>query len=113
MAEKEQPKVVRKSPAAAAAEHAPWKPTSWEPADALSLKRLAAGTASPVEQQRALKWILTCTGVHDEPYRPGGEDGRRETDFALGKACVGRQIAKLVNIDLARIKGGEGNEHAA
>lgn len=110
MAEAEQPRKAKRTPAAAAAEHAPWKPTAWEHADALSLKRLALGQASSVEQQRAYRWILLCTGLNDEPYRPGSEDGRRETDYALGKAHVGRQIVKLVNVDLARLRGGEEHE---
>lgn len=106
----EQPRRKR-SPAAVAAEHAPWLPTQWDPADALSMQRLAAGTANQVEQKRAMKWILTACGLNDMPYRPGGEDGRRETDFALGKLSVGQQILKLARVNLALIKGGEGGEH--
>jgi len=103
--EREQPPPrPRKSPAAAAAAHAPWMPTAWDPADALALRRVAAGTANSIEQQRAIKWIMRCSGVHDEPYRPGGEDGRRETDFALGAANVGRQIAKLCSVDLSKLR---------
>jgi hypothetical protein len=41
-----------------------------------------------------------------KPIRPGGEDGRRDTDYALGKASVGRQIMKLARVNLALIKGG-------
>jgi hypothetical protein len=100
----------RKTTAEAAAEHAPWKPTPWEPADALSIKRVASGAANALEQRRAIEWIMRCTGYGGEPYRPGGEDGRRETDFALGKASVGRQIAKILNIDLTRVRGGDGEQ---
>lgn len=100
----------RRTPAAAAAEHAPWKPTQWENADALSLQRLQMGAASPVEQKRALGWILRVTGLTDEPYRPGEDQGRRDTDFALGKANVGRQIAKLLNLDLSRVRGGNSEQ---
>jgi hypothetical protein len=53
---------------------------------------------------------MRCTGYTDEPYRPGGEDGRRETDFALGKANVGRQIAKLLNLDMSRVRGSDGEQ---
>lgn len=101
---------LRKSPAAAAAAHAPYIPTPWENADVLSLQRLQTGNASPVEQQRAMKWIIKCTGYLDEPYRPGDEAGRRDTDFALGKAHVGRQIAKLLNLDLSRVRGGNSEQ---
>lgn len=106
----EQDKPRRKSPAAAAAAHAPYIPTPWENADALSMKKLREGAASPVEQRRALDWILRCTGLTDEAYRPGDEAGRRDTDFALGKANVGRQIAKLLNLDLARVRGGDSEQ---
>lgn len=104
------PRRTHRAPAAAAAEHAPWRPVDWDPADALSVQRVAAGTAAPHEQIRAFKWIMFCTGYIDEPYRPGGEDGRRETDFALGKANVGRQIAKLLHMNLAALRGGEDRE---
>ena len=100
----------RRSPAAAAAAHAPFVPIPWENADALSLQRLQSGAASAVEQKRALAWILKCTGLTDEPYRPGDEGGRRDTDFALGKAHVGRQIAKLLNLDLSRVRGGNSEQ---
>lgn len=100
----------RKSPAEAAAAHAPFIPVHWENADVLSLQRLQGGAASPVEQRRALEWIMKATGYLDEPYRPGDEGGRRDTDFALGKAHVGRQIAKLLNLDLARLRGGDSEQ---
>lgn len=103
----DKPNRRKRPPAEVMAEHAPYMPIKWENADALSLQRIRAGAASPVEQQRAIEWILRCTGLFDEPYRPGHEAGRRDTDFALGKAHVGRQIAKLLNVDLSRIKGGD------
>lgn len=109
----EQPKPerkARKSPAAAAADHAPWLPTDWTPADALAMQRLSTGAANAEEQKTALRWILRCSGVTDEPYRPG-EDGRRETDYALGKANVGRQIAKLARINLSLLRGDEHGEN--
>lgn len=106
MADREQPAQPRrlKKPAAASAAHAPWLPTAWENADALALRRVADGTATPIEQQRAMRWIFRCTRATDQAFHPGSEDGRRATDFALGMAWVGRQIAKLCNIDLARLR---------
>lgn len=74
------------------------------------MQRLAAGAASGEEQKIALRWILRCSGVTDEPYRPG-DDGRRETDYALGKATVGRQIAKLARVNLSLLRGDEHGEH--
>lgn len=111
MSEQTDTPVRRKAPAVAAAAHLPYMPPPWENADALSLRRVAAGNASSVEQQRAIAWIMKATGYTDEPFRPGGEDGRRNTDFALGKAFIGRQIAKLLNVDLSRIRGGKDVEN--
>lgn len=106
----DKPSRRRRDPAVVAAEHAPYIPIKWENADVMSMQRLRAGAANPIEQQRALDWILRCTGLTDEPYRPGHEAGRRDTDFALGKAHVGRQIAKLLNLDLSRIRGGNNEQ---
>lgn len=75
------------------------------------MQRLAGGTASGDEQKTALRWILRCSGVMDEPYRPGGEEGRRDTEYALGKATVGRQIAKLARINLSLLRGDDHGEH--
>lgn len=84
--------------------HSPLMPTAYEAADALSIKRVFAGTATMVEQKRAFEWIMRATGYVDEPFRPGSND---ETIFALGKAHVGREIAKLLNIDMSIITRGE------
>jgi hypothetical protein len=108
--EKRSARAHRKPMALAAAEHSPLIPNEYEKADALSIQRFAAGRASEVEQKRAFAWIMRCTGYTDEPYRPGGEDGRRDTDFALGKANVGRQIAKLLHLDMTRVRGSDGEQ---
>ena len=114
MAEPEQPtpeRAPRKSPTEAAALNAPWLPTPWTPADVLSIQRLHAGTANAIEQKQALAWIIAATGVNGQLYQPGGEAGRRDTDFALGAANVGRQIVKLVKLDLSKLRGDEHGEH--
>lgn len=115
MTSKEQPDKPklppRKNPLQAALDHAPWLPCDYTPGEVLSIQALAAGTATAAEQKMALAWILKLTGINDQPFFPGGEDGRRSTDFALGKADVGRQIAKLVKLNLERIRGGEHGEH--
>lgn len=101
----------RKAIYQAALDHAPFLPCDYEQADVISIQALFAGTATAVEQKRAVAWILKLTGINDEPFFPGGEDGRRMTDMALGKANVGRQFMKLVKLNLARIGGGEHGEH--
>ena len=84
---------------------APWKPARYELADATAIQALARGDANPDQQRRALDWIIygACR-LRDEPYRPGGTDGERDTAFALGQANVGRQIAKLMTLPLAALR---------
>ena len=104
-APQEQPKyeapAVRKALEAAA----PWKPAPYEIADASAIQALARGDANPDQQRRALDWIIygACR-LRDEPYRPGGAEGERDTAFALGQANVGRQIAKLMTLPLAALR---------
>lgn len=73
----------------------PWAPTPWAKADAYALKAMAAGTASDIQQKRAMEWILHACGIRDLSFRP---DSARATDFAEGKRFVGLQIAKLVQL---------------
>lgn len=76
----------------------PWMPVEWQPADVMAIKGLADGTASKDQQQRALQFIITnVCQTYDQPYR-GGEDGRRNTDFACGKRSVGLELVKFVNL---------------
>ena len=68
-------------------------------ADVVAIKALYDGKATPHQQQRALAYIIeVAAGTNDLAYRPGGEDGRRDTDFALGKQSVGRTIIKLIKL---------------
>ena len=86
-------------------ENAPWKPPHWELADATALKQLAAGAASPEQQKRALGYIMnTLCSINDWAYRPGGEDGERDTHLALGRQFVGHMISKLLRIDFSKVR---------
>lgn len=80
----------------------PWKPIPWEREDAYALRALQMGTASPHQQQRALKWILEAARTYDQPYRPSGPG---DTAFACGMQFVGQQIVKLINVKLERQDG--------
>lgn len=83
---------------------APWVPPKWEKADASALQAMERGDASQGQQQRALLWIVhQAAGAYDMPFRPGGEDGRRDTDFALGRMFVGQQIVKLLRVNVAAL----------
>lgn len=81
---------------------APYKPAEWQDADIAAIQALAAGTASPDQQKRALVYIVNVLcATYDMSYRP---DSDRDTAFAEGKRFVGNQIVKLTKIDLQRIK---------
>lgn len=89
-------------------EHAPWVTPAYELADATAIKALAAGTADIEQQKRALAWIINKgAGTYDMSYRPGYE-GQRDTDFALGRAFVGQQIVKLINVPLSLMRRNDG-----
>lgn len=85
-------------------------PANYTVADVAAIQALARGDATLEMQQRALRFIIDeIARTYDEPYIPPDEhsDGRRETDLALGKAHVGRQIVKLTKLDLGKLKDKE------
>lgn len=91
--------------------HAPWLPADWDIADASAIQALQRGDASAEQQRRALGWIInTAAGTYDLSYRPGGQDGERDTAFALGRVFVGQQIVKLMKISLTKLPGREFEE---
>jgi hypothetical protein len=98
-----------KSDRQALAEHAPWKPAPFDPADAAAFQALSRGNATPDQQKRALDWLVKkACRTYDLSYRPG-EDGRRDTDFAEGQRSIGLQVVKLLNIKIGLLTGkGEG-----
>lgn len=83
----------------------PWRPpTTTDVTHVAALKALQAGTATAEQQQRALDFILRdVCGYYDEQFCPG-EDGRRSTDYALGKRRVATYLVSLLNADLQRFK---------
>lgn len=73
-------------------------PAEYDDLDIRAIQALAAGKASESQQKQAIEWIVhKAANTHDLCYRPG-EDGRRETDFALGRAFVGQQILKMLQL---------------
>jgi hypothetical protein len=112
MAEGEQPgrpaPERRKPEAQAIADHAPWKPAGYKVADAAALQALQRGDATPEQQKRALRWwVEGACATYDMSFRPGGEDGRRNTDFAEGRRFVGLQTVKLLNASIADLRHDE------
>lgn len=90
----------------AIADRAPWKPVSYELADADAIQALMRGDADAGKQQRALKFIIeTICSTYDASYRPG-EDGRRDTDFAEGRRFCGLQIVKFIKLNLSALRRG-------
>lgn len=92
----------------AAAENGAYLPPAYELADVSAFQSLARGEANPDQQRRVLKWLLErgCA-LYDLSYRPGGEDGRRDTDFCEGRRFVGLQVVKLTRLNLAALKHDE------
>lgn len=77
----------------------PWEPIEQSLADVSAIKSLMIGQASDVQQKRVVDWLIRATGVEEPSFRPGGDDGRRASDFAEGKRFVGLQffiLAKAV-----------------
>lgn len=76
----------------------PWHPAEWEPADAGALQALFRGDAGPDQQKRALKWIIESAAMtYDEAFVPGQPD---VSNFLLGRMNVGKQLVKLLKINL-------------
>jgi hypothetical protein len=86
-------------------DHAPWLPPPFDDQDAAALQALAKGSASIDQQKRVLEWIITkVCGTYDLAYRPGGEDGARDTVFALGRQFVGQQMVKVLKVKLGLLR---------
>lgn len=97
-----------KSDRSRVADHAPWKPAPFEDADAAALQALAKGSATADQQKRALDWIIIkACRTYDFPYRPGGLEGERDTNIALGAVMVGQQIVKLMKIRIGLLRRSE------
>lgn len=72
-----------------------------ELADAHALRAMHEGTASTEQQQRAMRWILThACDVGGMPYWPTD----RDTAFACGRLFVGKQIGRLLTMDLSTLR---------
>lgn len=79
----------------------------YESADATAIQALQAGTASPDQQRRALRWIVEqAAGTYEISYRAGGLEGDRETAFAEGRRFVGSQVVKMLKLNVAALRRG-------
>ena len=94
----------RRPTKASVAQSAPWLPPAYDPADAAAVQAVAEGRANELQQRRAITWIIEAAAdLYGMSYRPGGQDGERDTAFAEGRRFVGNQIVKLTKISLAKI----------
>lgn len=76
----------------------PWLPASYRYADIMAIQAVAAGKADEGQQKAALNWIINhAAETYEEPFRSDADGGTRDTDYALGKAKVGREIVKMIN----------------
>lgn len=83
-------------------EQAPWPwqiPLGIENADIFALQALERGTANAAQQKRAVAFIERKLCATDRmSFYPGGEDGKRASDFAEGKRWVGNQLRRLLKL---------------
>lgn len=85
-------------------------PASWEIPEAYALQALGRGEATADEQKQALNWIIMqACATYEVAYTPGADDGRRDTDFMLGRQFVGQQIVGLLKVDTAALTRRKGN----
>lgn len=78
-------------------ERDPWLPAPYDKSDVAAFRAFAEGRAEPYQQALVLDWILKACGTHENPFRPG-QDGARDSDFAMGKQSIGQQMLKLMHL---------------
>jgi hypothetical protein len=72
----------------------PWHPAEYTSKQIAAFQDLAGGKATAEQQGMVLDWLVNnASGLYEEHFF----EGSRETDYALGKAYVGRQVVKMVN----------------
>ena len=74
----------------------PWQMPQIEDADIFALQAVAKGIANNAQQQRVYEYVVRTLCETDRmTFWPGGEDGKRATDFAEGKRWVGVQLRRI------------------
>ncbi len=76
----------------------PWQLPDIAVEDVYAVQAIAAGRAGQAEQLRFWAFLQRFTGTGRMTFYPGGEDGRRATDFAEGMRFVGDQMRRLNNL---------------
>lgn len=78
----------------------------------MAVQAVAEGTASQLQQQRALRWIIEqACETYGLGWHPGGP---HEASFVAGRRFGGMQIVKALKINVSALKraSGEESEHA-
>ena len=76
----------------------PWDFPDFSESDVRLIQALHRGDATPDMQRDALAYIINvAAATYDMAYRPG-DSGRRDTDFACGKAFVGQTLVRMTKI---------------
>lgn len=79
-------------------------PVNYTKAVVTALQALAGGRASEEQQKKVLDWIINeAAATYDLPFRLGGIDGQRASDFACGRAFVGNRIVHGLKIIVSRM----------
>lgn len=82
--------------------NAPIPVPAWENADAYAMQALNAGTATPEQQARVLRWIIyQACGTYDFCTTP---DHDRLSAIFDGRRFAGLQIVKLITINMEDVK---------
>ena len=85
--------------------NSPAVPAEYHLADATAIQAMATGTADSDQQVRALKWIVEqAAGIYEFHYYESVQD----TAFALGRAFVGQQVAKMTKLNLSALRRANG-----
>lgn len=92
-------------------QHQPWLPVKYDLSDAGAVQAFAHGRATAEQQRIAFRWIVEkAAGTYDQSYHPGGEGGRRNTDFAEGRRFVGNTLVKLTRLNLSTLRRKESED---
>ncbi len=82
----------------------PWVPPALELAEVAALQAVAKGVASADQQQKAMRVIVEkICQRYEMPFCPG-ENGERNTSFALGRMCAGTMLTSFINAPLKNFK---------
>lgn len=85
----------------------PLVPPPYDVHDIAAFRAMREGRAEPYQQALVLEWIIQACGTYENPFRPGGAEGQRATEFAAGKQFIGQQIVKLLNMPVRNDEQGE------